>query len=523
MTVTKKRIAQATFIVVFLSVLSKIAGFAREQLIAFFFGATGQTDAYMVANTISTLVVGMISGPLSTAFLPLFAGRAAQGDDEGALRFASTVVSITSLIVLGISVLAIFPAPALVRLVAPGFSGERFQTTVTLTRMFLPVMVFPLLSAFSKAILNTYDEFATSALAPVLQNLVIITVISVFAPAMGIMALAIGVVLGYFAAFASQLPALRAKRGLPGFSVKLDDNIGELLKLAGPLMIGTLFSQLYTFVDKYLASGLEEGSIAVLGYADRIRQLPLGLFVTAVVTVLLPALSRMWANKDDKGFRETILLGLRYVEFICIPSAVGLFIMSRPLVRLTLERGVFSGEATSMTASALRAYSPALVAMAATQVVVASFYSSRETRIPVGLSVVTALFNTVLDVVLVRYMGHTGLALANSIAHSAGALVGLYLLNRLIRLPFRELGRSLSKILVASGAMGLSAFGLARWVGFFGPAASFKTDLLRAAVVLGGAALTYLAVAAALKCEELSMVSDLVKSRVKERSRGSSG
>ncbi len=517
MTVTKKRIAQATFIVVFLSILSKIAGFAREQLMAFFFGATGQTDAYMVANTIATLVVGMISGPLSTAFLPLFAGRVAQGDREGALKFASTAVTVTSLTVLGISVLAVFPAPTLVRLVAPGFTGERLQTTVTFTRMFLPIMVFPLLSAFSKSILNTYDEFAVPALAPVLQNLVIITVISVFAPTMGIMALAVGVVLGYVVAFASQLPALRAQNGLPGLSVEFDESTGELLKLAGPLMVGTLFAQLYTLVDKYLASGLEEGSIAVLGYADRIRQLPLGLFVTAVVTVLLPALSRMWANEDDQGFRETILLGLRYVEFICIPSAVGLFILSQPLVRLTLERGVFSGDATSMTAAALRAYSPALVAMAATQVVVASFYSSRETRIPVGLSVVTALFNTVLDVVLVRYMGHTGLALANSIAHSAGALVGLYLLNRLIDLPFRELGRSLTKILVASGAMGLSAFGLARWLDYFGSAANLRTDLAKSAVVLGGAILTYLVVAAALKCEELSMVSDLLKSRVRER------
>ncbi len=517
MTVTKRRIAQATFIVLFLSILSKVVGFAREQLVAFFYGATGLTDAYVVANTISTLAVAMISGPLTTAFLPLFAGQAAGKSREEARAFASTAVTLTSFAVLLISVSAVFPAPALVKLLAPGFEGERLKTAVTLTRMLLPVMVVPLLSAFSKAVLNTYDEFAVPALAPVLQNLVIIACVSLLAPTMGIMALAVGVVLGYFTAFACTLPALKKQRGLFQISVKFDENTKELLILAAPLAVGALFSQLYTLVDKYLASGFPEGSIAVLGYADRVRQLPLGLFVTAVVTVVLPALSRMWANKDESGFRETALLGLRYVEFICIPATVGLLVLSKPLVRLIYQRGAFTQDATVMTARALVAYSPALVAMAAQQVVVAVFYATRETRIPVILSIGTALLNTVLDVILVRPVGLTGLAWANTAAYFGSATVGLYLLNRLIKVPFDELIPSLSKIAAASGAMGVVAYGLASRLDFLHGNYGVRADLLKSVLVMGVSALTYLVMAVILRCEELSMVSDLVKARLKGR------
>jgi putative peptidoglycan lipid II flippase len=513
---SKKRIAEATFIVVILGVLSKVLGFAREQMIAVFFGATGRTDAYVVANMIPVLITGLISGPLSTAFLPVFASHVAKGDREGASRLASSMITISTVGVLFLAVMAMFPADHLVRLVAPGFSGETFSSAVALTRVFLPAMVIPLLSSFAKTILNSNDHFAVPALAPSIQNLVIVAVVALFAPTFGVTSLAVAVVLGYLAAFAVQVPSMVKVGGWPKATFRVDDSVTKVFKLSWPLMAGSLFSQFYLFVDRNLASHLPEGSIAALSFADRIRQVPLGLFVAAVVTVVYPSLSGMWAQKDQDGFKETTIMGLRYVEFVCIPAALGLMVLANPVVRVIFQHGAFTREATALTASALLAYCPALVGMAAIQIINVAFYSSQETRIPVLLAAGVAALNTVLDLLLIKPFGHVGLALANSAANLLGALAGLHALNRMSRLPLRSLFRSLTKILLASGTMGVVALALSRATGFHRAAESILRDAVSAGIVIGGAGLSYLLLAAVLKCEELSAFLGLLK-----RSKGS--
>ncbi len=508
---SKKRIAEATVTVVILGALSKVLGFAREQMIAVFFGATGRTDAYVVANMIPVLITGLLSGPLSTAFLPVFASHVAKGDREGASRVASSVITVSTVAVLILSVAAMFPANRLVRLVAPGFSGSTFASAVMLTRVFLPAMVIPLLSSFAKTILNSNDHFAIPALAPSLQNLVILAVIALLAPTFGVTSLAIAVVLGYLAALAVQIPSAVKVGGWPKVSFGIDDSVRKVFKLSWPLMAGSLFAQVYLFVDRNLASRLPEGSIAALSFADRIRQVPLGLFVAAVVTVVYPSLSGMWAKNDQDGFKETAIMGLRYVEFVCIPAALGIMVLATPVVRLIFQHGAFTKEATGLTASALLAYSPALVGMAAIQVINVAFYSSHETRIPVLLAAGVAGLNTVLDLLLIKPFGHVGLALANSAANLLGALAGLYALNRMSSLPLRSLLRSLTKILLASGTMGAVALLLSQATGFHKEAASLMRDAANAGIVIGGAGLSYLILATVLKCEEMSALVGLLR------------
>lgn len=511
---SKKRIVEATFVIILLGALSKVLGFAREQMIAVYFGATGRTDAYVVANTITVIITGLLSGPLSTAFLPVFASHVANDDRQEASRLASSVITISTLAVLGISIIAMAKADTLVAITATGFTGATFDDAVFLTRVFLPAMAIPLLSAFAKSILNTCDRFGIPALAPSIQNLVIVIVIGILAPTLGITSLTIAVVLGYLAALAIQTPQLVSVAGWPSSSLRIDESTKKVMRLAVPLMAGSLFSQLYLFVDKNLASHLPEGSIAALSFADRLRQVPLGLFVAAVVTVVYPNLSTMWAKKDIAGFKETAIMGLRYVEFICIPSALGLMVLARPLVRLVFEHGEFTAEATAVTASALVAYSPALVFMAATQVIFVAFYSSQDTRTPVMLSAATAVVNILLDLVLVRFFGHVGLAIANSLAATLGALVGLYALNRLSKLPLKSFAISLGKILVSSAVMAGVALALSSFLGFEEGAGSLLRDVITAGIVVGGAFLTYALVAALLRCEEMSSFIGMVKRRM---------
>lgn len=515
---SRKRMAQAAAVVAVLSALSKIAGFAREQMIAMLFGATGQTDAYRTAETIATLVVAMLSGPLSTAFLPVYAAHVATGDEQSARRVASSVFTLSALAVLAVSVCAMPFAGTLVRIVAPGFSERTFADAVMLVRILLPSMMLPLLAAFLKSMLNTYGEFTVPGAVPILQNLVIIAFVSLLGPVLGIASLAWGVVAGYAAALAAQLPSMGRVKASPGLSISVDDSTRKVLKLAGPLVLSTLFSQLYLLVEKNLASHLPEGSIAVLSFADRLRQLPLGLFVTSVITVITPTLSGLWAKKDTAGYRDTAIAGIRYVEFVCIPASVGLMVLARPIVRLAFERGAFSGSATASTAAALSAYAPGLIGLGASQVIAASFVAGQETRIPVALGIGTALLNVVFDVLLVRPLGHIGLALANAVSSLAGAAFGLYLLGRFVSgIPLQDLGWSVAKMAGCSAVMGAVAYALSRMTGFYRGTGSLVSDGLAGAFVVGVAVCAYAASALALRCDEARKMYGLLMNRFVRR------
>lgn len=511
---TGRRIAQATVVVLLLNSLSKLSGFAREQMIAIFFGATARTDAYVMANRIPTLVLGFLSGPLSTAFLPVFAAAIAKGDRKAASRVVSSIVTMSTLIVAIVSVLAIVPAPALVRLIAPGFSGSTFDSAVLMTRIFFPAMLFPLLSAYAKQVLNTHGEFALPAVAPFVQNLVIIASIALFAPALGIPALAIGSVAGYVVNLVVQAPLWRKRGPWPGFSLRLDQTTRSVIALAIPLMAAALFSQAYLLVEGSLASRLPEGSIAALSFADRVRQVPLGLFVTALTTVVYPSLSTMWAKKNIAEFGDTAIMGLRYVAFICVPAAAGLMVLAGPTIRLAYRYGAFTSEAVSATAAALVAYAPGMIALGVASMTGIAFYSGHETRIPVALGVGTSVLTALLDLALVGPMGHVGLALANSLGSIAGAIAGLYVLSRFVGgLPNRSLLISLGKIAAASVPAAAVAFGLSRLTGFESGAGSFVTNVAGAAVTIGGAGLAYLVSAILLRCEEMTVVMGLAKDR----------
>ncbi len=516
---TGRRVFEATFVVMLLNVLSKILGLTREQIFAMFFGATGQLDAKVAAEKITAMIT-VLSGPVSTTFLPVLASYAAKEDKEGAKRVTSSMVTLAVILVLVMAALVIIPAPHVVRMMSPGFSEDTLASATLLTRVLLPVMLFPLLTAFAKSVLNTYGNFGIPAFAPSLQNMVIIAAAALLGPVMGVKALAIGFPLAYVAAFALHIPAWKRSPAWPSFSVSWDESTKKALLMAVPIILGSVFAQLYALVNLNLASRLPEGSVAALSLADRLRQFPLGFFAVAVTTVLFPTLSGMWAKGDRDGFRTTTVNGIRFVEFVCIPAAIGLMVLATPIVRLVYERGAFTPEHTALTAQALMAYAPAIAGMAAQSVITFVFYSSQETRVPVALSVGTALLNVTLDALLVGPLGLVGLALANSISATAAALVGLYLLKRMLSgLPLRLLAVSVLKVVLASAVMGASALFVSRYAGFTAGTGSLLRDALAGGVAIAAAGVTYLVASVLLRCEETKMVFGLVKSRLGTRFR----
>ncbi len=200
--------------------------------------------------------------------------------------------------------------------------------------------------------------------------------------------------------------------------------------------------------------------------------------------------------------------------FICIPAALGLAVLAKPIVRLAFERGAFTPDATLLTAGALSVYSFGIVALALSRIVGVAFYSSQDTWRPVLLALGTSGLNIILDIILVGPFGHTGLALANVMASWAGAIFGLVLYTRYIsRVSIKELVQSGSKILISAAAMGVFAWVSARYSGFLAGTGSLRKDLALAVVVVGGSVLVYLG-ALALKCDEILLVTGIAKRRL---------
>lgn len=512
---SNKGFARATVIVSVLSVLSKIMGFVREQLVAWLFGASGLTDAYVVALAIPTVLTGVISNPVSTAFLPVFASYVARDDTKGATRLASSVITLSVGAFLLAGLAAIPFAPALVRLYAPGFSGHVFDSAVGLTRLFFPAFALPLLGALYKGILNTYKEFTVPGIAPFVQNLCIVGLTALLAPALGVRGLAIATVAGYLAFNLIQVPWVRRLRLGLSFMPEVSPGTKQVANLALPLMVGGLATQLYTLVDKNLASRLAQGSIAALNFAGRIRYLPIDLFVTAVITVVFPALSEMWARKDEQAMGETLITGARFALFVCVPSAVGLAVLAKPVVRIAFERGAFTGTATLLTAGALSVYSLGIVGLALCRIVDVGFYSSQNTWYPVLLALGVSCVNIVCDLVLVGPLGHIGLALANVLASWLGAAAGLILYTKHIAgVNFRPLIGSGLKILLSSAVMGICAWALGTYSGVIAGTGSLTQDIILTFIAVGVSVLVYLACAFILKCEELVLITNIVRRRL---------
>ena len=443
------------------TLLSRIFGFIRDVVIAWFFGAGLASDAFFVAFRIPNLLRRLFAeGSLSVAFIPVFSEYLTKQGKDDAFEMARSAIRLLSVLLVATVIAGILVSPVIIRVIAPGFvaSPEKYSLTVFLTRIMFPYIFFIGLVALCMGILNVLGHFAAPALAPVFLNISIIGSVFLIAPHMAdpVTGIAIGVLIGGFLQLALQAPFLIKK----GFYFWEKANIYHPgLKKVGLLMLPTIFGaavyQINILVGTLLASLLAQGSVSYLYYADRLVQFPLGIFAIATATAVLPSLSRQAAEKDLQAVRDTFSYAMRMVFFITIPSMVGLIVLREPIVALLFKRGAFDSETTRLTAYALLYYSIGLWAFSAVRIIVSTFYALQDTRTPVRAAVVSVCANIILGVILMGPMGHGGLALSTSLA----SMLNLGLLVRALRKKLGALGlkgitESACKTMICSGIMG---------------------------------------------------------------------
>ena len=404
---------------------SRILGFVREALIAAFLGAGPVADAFYAAFRFPNLFRRLFAeGAFNSAFIPLFAKELESSGRDAARRFAEEILSVFLLILVALSALAMIFMPFLVgTIIAPSFASDpdKFDLTVMLTRIMFPYLAAMSLVAMLSGILNAFRKYFLAALAPVLLNVVMVGFLLLAGywqseeRVIGIL-LSCGVVLSGFLQLGLLIIGVRAQGFSPGFRLpRLSASVKRLLVLALPTAIAGGITQVNLLVTQIIASA-QSGAIAIMNYADRLMQLPLGLIGISIGIVLLPELSRALAAKDKS---QTQLLQNRSLEFglgLTIPAAVALFVIPLPLIALIYERGAFIRETSELTAHVLAAYAIGLPAFVLIKIFQPGFYAREDMKTPMWFSGVNAIINVVLALILFPVYGVIGLAIATSIA-----------------------------------------------------------------------------------------------------------
>ncbi len=497
---------RAASTVALFTLLSRIFGFARDMVVANYFGTKSMADAFFVAFRIPNMLRQLTAeGALSAAFVPLFA-KTIIDDREKAFRFANNLLTVLTIFLTGITVLGIIFAPLLLKGFAAGFTDqpEKFQLTVHLTRLLFPYLIFISLAAVFMGMLNTMHHFSSPAASPVMLNAAIILAAVFLRDAfeLPVYALVVGVLAGGVLQLAIQVPfALRH-----GWSFRWnfrpgDELIRRIVFLTIPATFGIAVAEINLFVDTMLASLLDEGAVSYLYYAQRLVQFPMGLFGVAMSTALLPTLSAQSGRQETGLMVETLSKSYRATMFLIIPSMVGLFVLREPIVQLIYEHGEFTHLSTRHTAFTLAFFCLGLLGFSGVKIFVSAFYAMGDTRTPVKIAAVAMVLNIVFNLILMKPLQAGGLALATSLSSTINMLALVWLLRkRLGGLDGARIWNSFGRIALAAGAMAAVIY--AGWGSIFG--GGYTVAGLAVMMVL--AAVAYLAATAMLKLEEIGYV-----------------
>lgn len=408
--------------------VSRITGFFRAFLIAYYFGSSGTTDAYFSAFKISNFFRQLLGeGALGNSFIPLYNKiEETEGENRGK-EFIFSVLNLLFIFSSVVTILMIIFSDQIINLIVSGFPEDTKELASHLLKIMSFYFVFISLSGMIGAMLNNFRHFLVPAATSIFFNLAIIASAILCGQKYGIDALAWGVVVGGVLQFLVVLPTFF--KIVKTYSLKInwkDPYIKKLILMTLPMLGGIMARQLNTVVDQWFASNLETGAVTALENATRLYLLPVGVFGVSLSTVIYPSLAQAVAKHKNDIAEKYILKGLNILLFLVIPSILVLTIYSEDVVRLTLSYGKFGEEAVKVTANALLYYSIGLYFYTGIFLMTRAFYSMQNSAYPVVASIVSIIINIVLNFVFIKPFGYKGLALSTSIAAGVNFLILLF-------------------------------------------------------------------------------------------------
>ncbi len=485
----KQTVVQATILISIINILSKVVGYVREMLIAKYFGATGVMDAYVIGLQVPTLVLGLFAGGLGTLIIPMYISRK-QKDPQDAKRYVNQILVVWGTIFLVVSALTAVLAPQLVKMVAYGFEGERFNLAVQITRLLALYGFLNIINSYFLGLIQAEKQFVVTALSAAGFNLVFVTLLIILNKYFGIYTLVIGTYVMLFGNLLVSIYLLTTRYNLLQLR-KLYINwqeVKEFFVLLAPLLLSAGVGTINAIVDRTIASTLPHGSIAALQYSNKIWTLPTSLFVGSITIAIFPSFSELASNKlKILEYKQSINKTIIALMYFLVPSSVFLIMFSYPITKLFYERGVFDSQATSLTSFVSQMYCIGILFMALYPILMKVFYSFKNTITPLLISILAVGFNVLGNIILSKYLFAGGIALSTSISQLVGFVIAYFLLARYFKtkeINSTSTGSNLlfefMKVIIASIPMTAIGFLLIPWASISSP---FITQALKLALI----------------------------------------
>lgn len=512
----KFKFFKSVSVIVVATVISKVAGFIREAVLASKFGASVETDAYIMAITIPMTLFATAGMALTTTFIPLFNDKLHNKGKDDAFDFANNIINIFAVILIGLSLIGIIAAPLIVRIVAFGFKGEAYQLSVTMVRITFPMILFIGLSAILSGILNAMGIYSPPAFKGIPYNIILIAFMLFFSSLFGIYGLAVSTLIATLSEIFVQIPALKKAGFVYRFRLDfMDKALQRQIILVGPILVGTAADQLNVLVDRTLGSTLPKGSISALNYANRLDGFIIGIFINAITTVVYTDLTKLSAKNDRQAYASSLTNVSKLMIFFAMPIAVGGAVLADLIVKAAYQRGAFTAQDTALTSAAFLFYVLGMVGYSLRHMLSRAFYAMKDTRTPVKNGIIAIVINIVLNLVFIGPMKAPGLALATAISATVTAVLLLIQFHRRLEgFDLKEIAVFAGKAAVGSLVMGGVVWGLKKALIPLGGLSTLATLAAVLGLVVVGI-LVYVVVSYFLRVEELSQVAGLIKKKIR--------
>lgn len=498
-----------SYILMIVTIISKIFGLAREKALAYFFGTGGIGEAFLVALQIPMTFTNILSGATANGYIPIYKEIEENQDTKTANKFTSNLVNIIFIIMFLISIIGIVFTKQIVSVMAIGFEGGTFEMAVFMTRVALLSIASTTAFSVFKAYLQIKKHFIVSVAHAIVMNIIIILSMAV-AKKMGFKYLAFGILAGFVFQYIIFLPYIKKTKFRHTLTMDFKDkSFKSMMKIIIPVLISTSVIELNFIISKSLATGLFSGAMASLNYAYKLQAFVTGIVVSSIVTAVYPEMARLGAKEEYKNLKIATGDALVSMCLLVIPASVGLFIFSGQIVELLFVGGAFTKADGQITATVLSFYAIGVLGIGVREIVSRVFYAILDTKTPVVNSVIMVVINVVLSLVMMNFYGIRGLALATSLSFLIGACLLLAVLKKKFGNFMSNRNRQdILKIVLATAVMAVVSTLVFRMTSTLG----FKIALLAAIIAAG---IVYLGLILVLRVSEVHNMIKKLKNRKK--------
>ena len=504
-------------IMMLITLVGKVLGLYRDRLLAVHYGVGMEANAFYTASRIPRVFFDAVfASAIAACFIPVFSEYLTKKGKEEALRFSGSFITVMGLLCAVLAGVGIAGSEALVGLFADGYDAETAALATSLTQIMFPTVLFTGVAFSFVGVLQSLGEFNIPALISTVSNCVIILYYITFNEQFGIYGLAVAFLIGWLLQAVIQVPALKKMgfRYYPSLDVK-SEGMKKVFALMLPVMDSTWVQPINLTINSRFGSHLYDGAgVSAIEIATNLYLIIAGVFVLSITNVIFPKLSKLTAGNEEGAFRETLKATMHGCLFFVMPMAVGLMVVSTPLVEFIYGDGQFDAFAVEITGQALFWVSLGMVGYAMQNILSRAYFAKQEGRGPLIAGGLSILVNLALCAVLTETMQVAGLAIASAASSTVYAL--------LLDLPLERKGEGflsgaflveIGKMALASVVMAAAAWGVLHLTG--GLVAGKLGLLIAMGAAAGVGVVVYFAAAMVLGLREALMVRDMAQQVLK--------